>query len=401
MANKLLVRLGTVLLVVGGIAVGLGVIEIAVRVAKIDYNLSPNWKFHPVLGWSQVPNARYDATLDGRPLHVSFNAMGFRDRDHERTKPRGVKRIVVIGDSFSEAVQVNIEDTFHRRLEQLLNESDGHRWEVINLGVGDFGTAQQYIALVQYGLAFDPDVVIHQIFPLNDICNNSISLYELCRSHNDRYRPYFVETDGELRETYGQPFRNWLRRHSASYSAFEYWLLKLDDFDPQSPEDRRRPGRLLKRGYTGLDPLLYTFVADSLQPSSIKDGWRITEKLIERIVTVSRDRGATYVGMVAPFELTLIPAWDEFARLQPPLSTDRLYPERRLASLFDRLGVPGVILAQEFQPYLAEVVPFVGGHFSAAGHHRAAEALHRVLIESRIAEPRGASHSVGPRPSAP
>ena len=48
----------------------------------LDYNLSPNWKYHPVLGWSQVPNGKYQATVNGNPLLVSFNAMGFRDREH-------------------------------------------------------------------------------------------------------------------------------------------------------------------------------------------------------------------------------------------------------------------------------------------------------------------------------
>src|SRR5688572_26831400 len=105
-----------VLLLAASTAVGLGLFEIGVRVARVDYNLSPNWKFHPVLGWSQVPNGRYEVVTQGHQLRVQFNSMGFRDREHERAKPPGVKRIVVIGDSFSEAVQVNVEDTFHRKL---------------------------------------------------------------------------------------------------------------------------------------------------------------------------------------------------------------------------------------------------------------------------------------------
>jgi hypothetical protein len=185
------------LLLGASVLVGIALFEVGVRALGIDYNLSPNWRYHPILGWSQVPGASYDVVVQGRPVHVSFNALGFRDQDHQLAKPPGVKRIVVIGDSFCEAVQVNVEETFWKTLERLLNQRDSSagnptRWEVINLGVGDFGTAQEYIALRDYGLAFHPDVVIQEIFPLNDICNNSIGLYGLCRSHNDRYRPYFV-----------------------------------------------------------------------------------------------------------------------------------------------------------------------------------------------------------------
>src|SRR6185503_14679621 len=154
------------------ILVGIALFEVGVRAAHIDYNLSPNWKYHPVLGWSQVPGGSYDVVIQGRPVHVGFNKLGFRDIEHQRSKPPGTRRVVIIGDSFSEAVQVNLEETFHQVLQQLLNQADTAKWEVINVGVGDFGTAQEYIALLNYGLTFEPDVVIHEIFPLNDICNN-------------------------------------------------------------------------------------------------------------------------------------------------------------------------------------------------------------------------------------
>ena len=119
--------------------------------------------------------------------------------------------------------------------------------------MGDFGTAQAVIALEEYGLAFDPDVVIHQIFPLNDICNNSIALFALCRSDNDRYRPYFVEVEGELRQTYKQPIRTILRRHVVSYGVFERGFLRLAGHDPSNPDDRVRRIRLLRAGFSGLD----------------------------------------------------------------------------------------------------------------------------------------------------
>ena len=104
--------------------IGAALFEVAFRAAKLDFNLSPNWKYHPVLGWSQVPGATYDVVLEGRRIRVSFNSAGFRDIEHEKAKPPGVKRLVVIGDSFSEAVQVNLDETFHRRLEGLLNQEE-------------------------------------------------------------------------------------------------------------------------------------------------------------------------------------------------------------------------------------------------------------------------------------
>lgn len=379
-------RLNFLLLSVS-VLVGLGLFEIGVRAVGFDYNLSPNWKYHPVLGWSQVPNATYDVVIEDRPVRVSFNSMGFRDGEHAKAKPPGVKRIVFIGDSFLEAIQVNLEETFHQQLEELLNEQGTTKWEVINLGVGDFGTAQAYLALREYGLAFHPDVVVHQIFPLNDICNNSIGLYGLCRSHNDRYRPYFVESDGDLRQTYNQPIRTLLRHHVVSYNVMEYWILKLTGFDPHAPDDPGRPGRLRARGFNGLDPLLYTYVSADEQPEAVAQGWRITEMLIDQIVHMTRERGITYVGLVIPFEVRLQPAWEDLMRMQPPPRMNREYPEQRLALLFARLSVGSVMLMDDFQPYLEDVLPYVGGHLPVAGHRRAAEALYREFVTSGIATP--------------
>jgi hypothetical protein len=389
-ARALVARRWNIALACASTLVGIALFELGVRLVPVDYTLSPNWRYHAVLGWSQIPDASYDFVLDGRPVHVSFNSLGFRDVAHETAKPPGVKRIVVIGDSFSEAVQVNLEETFFKRLEELLDREGIESWEVINVGVGDFGTAQEYLALIHYGLAFDPDVIVHQIFPLNDICNNAIGLYGLCRSRNDRYRPYFVEVDGDLHQTSGRPLRTFLRRHVVTYAVLEYWLLEALDTSLPEDEEPDRPRRLRRAGFDGLDPLLYAFVGEEELPPAVAQGWTITERLIERIVQLSRRGGIDYLAMVVPFELRLQPSWDDFASVQPPPPMVRRHPEERLQRLFDRLDVPSVMLLDAFGPHLDEVLPYVGGHLSAAGHLRAGHALHRELVASGIAAPQEA-----------
>lgn len=155
------------------------IFELAARLFPIDFNLNPIWRYHPILGWSQTPNFREDYPLEDKLVHVEFNSKGFRDVAHTVQKPPGTRRIVILGDSMCEAAQVNLGQTFFKLLEKRLNQSDNDRWEVVNLGAGDFGTAQEWIALNEYGFSYSPDIVICQIFPLNDICNNAIELYDL------------------------------------------------------------------------------------------------------------------------------------------------------------------------------------------------------------------------------
>ncbi|RKZ76141.1 MAG: hypothetical protein DRR19_28845, partial [Candidatus Parabeggiatoa sp. nov. 1] len=218
MTSKIRERIGKVSLVFISIVIGVLIVELTVKMFNIGVNININWESHPILGWSQTPNGQYDyEPIAGTKVHVEFNSQGFRDVEHPVEKPPGVKRIVLIGDSFSESAQVNMADTFYRQLENFLNVSGQEKWEIINLGVGDFGTAQQWLALTEIGLKYSPDLVLHQIFPLNDICNNSIDLYGLCSSKNDLYRPYFVESGGKLQLTTKQPVRNFLRHHLVSY----------------------------------------------------------------------------------------------------------------------------------------------------------------------------------------
>jgi hypothetical protein len=355
------------LLILGGVVAAVLLFEAVVRLFHIDYELSPNWKYHPVLGWSQTPNARYDFVIDGRPVHVAFNSLGFRDDEHRREKPAGVRRVVVIGDSFCEAVQVNLEQTFFRVLQDRLNASGLDRWEVINLGVGDFGGAQEWLALDEYGVSFSPDLVIQEVFPLNDVCNNAIGLYGLCASDNDRYRPYFVERDGGLKLTSPQPVRSFLRRHSAAWGVAEHAALRLA---PADPEARFRCGMRP-------EPLLQTFADDRDQDPRVQDGWRITEEILDATALLARSHGAKYLAVVVPFE-SQIGGWPPPGAGQVALGVD--YPERRLAGHAGATGVEILPLLPVFQQRTAEVMPYVDGHLSAGGHRVAADAIYARLV---------------------
>lgn len=355
-------------------------VEAGIRLLGIEVNINPWWNYHPVLGWSQVPNGQYDSKYDGEPLHVEFNSLGFRDHEHTIDKPPGTKRIVVIGDSFSEATQVNMNEIYFVQLESLLNKNTDISWEVINLGVGDFGTAQQWLALTEFGLRYSPDVVVHQIFPLNDICNNSIELFGLCKSDNDRYRPYFVQEKGGLRLTSAQPFRNFLRRYLLSYGLVERYLLQRRG-RPQYHDDIKYRQRYLENmGFPSLEVLLFTYVRDEDQIEEIRDGWGITEGIIRKIASLCRENKIQYLPVVIPFEGRLDSIWEKFLKIIPPdPAIIQDYPEKRFAQFFSGLGVAPVLLRDVFQEHEDKVLPYRDGHLNPEGHRIVAEEIYRKI----------------------
>ncbi len=360
-----------------------GLFEIGCRLVGVDFSPNPVWKFHPVLGWTQEPGKVYEYLVDGQLVRVEFNRLGFRDVDHDAAGSTTRKRIVLIGDSFSEAVEVSLEETFFRRLQVLLNHSAQDEWEVINLGVGDFGHAQAWLALTEYGLDYAPDVVLFQMFPLNDICNNSIDLAGLCKSQNDAYRPYFVPNDGELELTSAQPIRQWLRLRIYTFGVLERLVMTLLDVDRDVNDLHRE--RYLALGFEE-DPLLYTFADDLSQPETVARGWEMTEAIFRKIHGVCQSRGIALVPIVIPFELRVREGWERFAASHPRARMIQNYPEQRLGRLFEDLQVPYVFLKPVFEENRDVVLPSRAGHLNPAAHDLVARTVLEKLHEAGLVE---------------
>jgi hypothetical protein len=136
--------------------------------------------------WTQ-PDTDLGWTL--RPELREVNLHGLRDREHLLAKPADVYRIAVLGDDYSEARGLPLDQTWWRRLERALNVCDlrpGQRVEVLNFGIGGFGTAQQYIQLQTEVIRYQPDLVLLQFNGADDVRNNSFLL------EPEKERPFFM-----------------------------------------------------------------------------------------------------------------------------------------------------------------------------------------------------------------
>ena len=172
----------------------------------------------PVPGIASTPDLGW--TLD--PVHRrvgGLNSRGFRYPQVSRVKPEGTRRLVNLGDSFSAGMNVAYEQTYPGLLADWLSR-EGESWEVINLAVGDWGTNQQLIALQTLGLELKPDVVVLQVFPFNDLCNNSVELAHTC-SMQDLFRPYLDPGVPDLQPVFLNPVRAELRGRFRSFGLVE------------------------------------------------------------------------------------------------------------------------------------------------------------------------------------
>ncbi|MDW8270542.1 MAG: SGNH/GDSL hydrolase family protein, partial [Anaerolineae bacterium] len=152
----------------------------------------------PITGWSLQPGVSGRSYNDVYEYDVSvqINDLGLRSpADIGYEKKEGVYRIMVLGDSFVEAMQVELEETFGQQLARILNEK-GYRVEVINAGVGGWGTDQELLWLRHEGYKYHPDLIILTIYPRNDFMNN----YQPLESANNgiNLKPYFRLVGGRL-----------------------------------------------------------------------------------------------------------------------------------------------------------------------------------------------------------
>lgn len=177
----------SLVVVVLSVAFGLAALEGAIRVYSALY-FPRMMLLDKTLGWKHAANVSksFVNEFSENALTVQ-NEYGHRGKAYPLEKSPGKYRILVLGDSFTEAVQVSEGDLFTRQI-----EASHPQFEVINAGVGGYGTIQEYLYLATEGLRFHPDLVLLMVFE-NDLSDN-------CLSHYPGFgpRPYGMFAKGEL-----------------------------------------------------------------------------------------------------------------------------------------------------------------------------------------------------------
>jgi lysophospholipase L1-like esterase len=96
---------------------------------------------------------------------ITTNRFGFRDHEYTLSKPDGITRICVIGDSVAFGYKkkysaLPLETTFPKLLESKLNAVSPGQYEVLNFSVTGYNSFQEEVVLKKKVLQFEPDIVI-------------------------------------------------------------------------------------------------------------------------------------------------------------------------------------------------------------------------------------------------
>jgi hypothetical protein len=343
------------------------------------------WEPDPLLGARLTPGKSGWWTQEEREfvIPIRINSHGLRDVEHEYAKPAGVYRVLVLGDSFIEAMHVPLEATFGRRLESELAKS-GRRVEVVSAGVSGYGTAGAVLFFEREGVRYDPDLVLLAFYPGNDVGNNDEVI-------EDTLRPVY-DAGGKLERITGSGSSSGGRDVGLNASAAYRFLRKMILTQPTFAKRMSDIG-LLRRDAVRQAPLkdgiptAYGVYAEPLS-AEWEHAWKRTESLLTRLQKAVADEGARLAIAVLTTREAIYPdTWDQILSQYPEMrrrqwSLDA--PQRRLLAWCAAAGAECVQLDSAFRRERdagAEPLHFAhDGHWTAAGHQLAAAEM-KTFIE--------------------
>jgi len=160
------------LILIGSLLLAILLAEVGLRITGVQFPIFK--KADPITGTSYIPNSRGWYTEEGR-AYIQINSAGLRDREHSLEKAPNTIRVAVLGDSYSAAHEVPMENTFWSVVERDLNRHFARnvkKIEVINFGIFGHGPAQEYLTLHHKVWDYSPDIVLLAMFTGNDISDN-------------------------------------------------------------------------------------------------------------------------------------------------------------------------------------------------------------------------------------
>jgi hypothetical protein len=295
------------------------------------------------------------------------NSLGYHDWEPGPRVP-GVRRILLVGDSYVAATFVSIPETVGKRLEAHLEAEGSERVQVVSIGGPAWGQRQQLSALREHAPALQPDLILTLFLPFNDIRDN---LDRLARIANQevmgmkRFRPgwsHIPKQEAPLFWFEGSAINRLL-----SYRLAIHLSSRGDDAIP-------------------LDYLVYSAYYDR----DWELAWKATQKLLRSTASLAQEFRADYGIVSASTPHGVYGAEEGLERLLDayPAMRDRSWdldgPNRRLEEFCDGERIPVLSLEPLFRRHLREHGEPLhwryDGHWNPRGNDLAARYIAEFIL---------------------
>lgn len=345
-------------------------------------------------GWGTNTNTVVHSWMDGvYDVQVEYNSLGFRGPEIPYEKPEDVYRILLVGDSYIEALQVDYADTLYAQLGALLKDvhtSDGKRIEVFGVGATGWGTLQAYLYYHHEGYKFAPDLIVH-FFVMNDVAdNNPAQFYD--------YRDLDFKITGDQVEV--------VHGAASTVEVHEAPGKRLLDALPPFLQNTHSvnlirqlfdPPRLvvgLGGALQGVHPQNYIYVSYP-EIAGYPEGWRRTQRAYEIWANEARANAAQLMVVQVDISEEKITELSTYFRdVTADWIWDMDLPTKRLEAILTPLSVPLILTRAYYETYAQALGqrPFDAlffpqdWHWNATGHRVTAQLLAETLCSQGIIE---------------
>lgn len=355
----------------------------------LEEGAGPHWG--PLTGWGTRTNARVHRYLTGEfDVMLTYNSIGLRGGEIAYEKPDDVFRILMIGDSYMEAREVNDDETVYAQLNRLLADSrtvDGRRIEVIGAGATGWGTAQSYLYYHVEGYRFSPDIIIN-VFIINDVVDNYPALF-----YPERGIDFMVDDTVSIissseSQPQMQPMVGWLNALPDWMQASRtIQLFRQIFFPPLTPIT-------VIRDVPQSHPQDYIFLRQP-ELDGYPEAWARTERIFQIWDAEAEANGSDLMLLQVDIGVSYLRGVVDRHIDKPEWVWDAELPTSRLTEILAPLGIPLIGTREYYEAYAAEQGLLVhdalflptDGHWNPTGHLVTAQRLMQALVEEGIVAP--------------
>lgn len=364
------IKAADILLLFISVLLVLSALEVILRVFTPETIVT---RYDPLLGWSLIPNATGHNKTPEYDTVERINAEGLRGPEYPYAKPAGARRVVVLGDSFTEGYTVNDEDLFTTRLSGLLKGRKPYPVDVINMGVAGYSTDQELLVFNSQGKKYAPDITVLMFYYRSVWYNNQDLYWRGCK-------PKFEVHGGQLslipvndtacRTSSKGGVKAWLGTHSRLFGFVKDCVERND---------------VLTRWLISLHlkKVPDEFASWRMAPATAtEEAWQMTRRLLIEFKSRAEEAGSAFVVFYIPTSSEIDDGIRQATMRRYGFSEQQWDPRetlRRLKSICAGEGISLIDPTAEFKKSGQRLYYVHDGHWNSQGNAFAARVLAQAL----------------------
>jgi hypothetical protein len=312
---------------------------------------------------------RFRGYWPGMPMEfeqeIELNDLWLRDFNYEPNKPSNVRRVVVLGDSYTTAWEVGFDEMYHKRLARELTQLAGpdRKVEVPAFALPSMGLADLKREFLDRAMSLKPDVLA--LVVAGTLMSEN---YKILQKELDVRFGRLVGV--VIPEARGVESRWLLIKHSAlnrlvARLAAGFYVLHLDWFKDLE-------------GRNPIDPSVATFFEPT--PPKWQEAWEATLATLREYNETCRKAGIPLLVIMMPTEEAINSI---FAQPATGYRIDWTKVDRKFEAMCRQVGCDFLSMTPDFKAYREkhgrDYRPMYDIHWNAKGHELACQIIFQRL----------------------